>query len=88
MLQTTIEINGSEIECGVITVYHIDEDAYAALIPLKEDGQPAKTDVMIFGCEIDEEEECSFFELTDPNEYQMAAEAFQSIAGNFQEGLL
>ncbi len=86
MIHTMIQVGDTEIRCGVITIFTVDEAGYAALIPLKEDDTPAQTDVMIFGCEIDGEEECSFYELESEKEYAKATEAFLMIADEFKEG--
>lgn len=86
MIHTMIQVGDTEIRCGVITIFTVDEAGYAALIPLKDDDVPAKTDIMIFGCEIDENEECSFFELDNEKEYTRATEAFLMIADEFKEG--
>ena len=87
MIKATIRLDEAEVVCGVISIYQVDGTAYAALIPLKEgEEDPAKSDVMIFGCEISEDEECSFYELDDEKEYHRATEAFFLITDQFKEG--
>ena len=68
MVETIITLADTQIRCGVVSVFTVDEEGYAALVPLKEDNTPAKADIIIVGCEFDEDDECSFYELEDEEE--------------------
>lgn len=86
MVETIITLADAQIHCGVVSVFTVDEEGYAALVPLKEDNTPAKADIIIVGCEFDEDDECSFYELEDEEEYQKASKAFLMITEEYKEG--
>ena len=81
MLSVELEIKeGTPLQYGVLTIYSLNGNSYAALIPLKADLSPARADVMICACDSPEEkEDIDFYLISDREEYQAAATAFRKV---------
>ena len=82
MLTVDLEIEeGHPIPYGILTIFSLNGDSYAAMIPLKDDGAPAKADVMLCGCDVpeNEEEDMDFYLINDRDEYRAAERAFQKV---------
>ena len=79
----TIEMeyeDGSTVAHGVLAIFTRNDYTYAALVPLQEDGTPADAEVSIYACEFDETgENYDLYEIEDEDEYNEAAEAFDSV---------
>lgn len=45
------QANGSLVRYGVLAIFALNGDTYAAMIPLQDDGEPVACDVTLMGCE-------------------------------------
>lgn len=78
----SIEIDDRHvIEYGVLAIFSVnEEDEYIAVVPLTDDGKVADADVQIFGYEESEDEDdFDVYEISDPEEYQIASRSFSDI---------
>ena len=78
----SIEIDDRHvIEYGVLAIFSVnEEDEYIAVVPLTDDGKVADADVQIFGYEESEDEDdFDVYEISDPEEYQIASRSFNDI---------
>ncbi len=72
----TLEFDdGDSVECEVIGVFEIEEKEYIALLPL--DGTD---DIYIYGYKEKDEEEFELIDITDEEEFNRVAEAFEKLA--------
>ena len=71
--------NGENRTYGIMTIFSVDDYAYAALAPLDENGDPINADILIYGCEITEEGDYDIWKIEDKAEYEEASKAFQKV---------
>ena len=67
--------NDEEVECAVLVIYTVDNQAYIALLPIDENGENEDGEVYLYRYnEVDGEPELGNIE--DDDEYEAAADAF------------
>ena len=80
MLVTLSLDDGSEVECGILTIFDIEEQDYIVLIPLDEDGNENKEgEVFIYRYFEDEEGNPSLENIENDEEYEIVADRFDEL---------
>lgn len=80
MLVTLSLDDGSEVECGILTIFDIEDQDYIVLIPLDEDGNENKEgEVFIYRYFEDEEGNPSLENIENDEEYEIVADRFDEL---------
>lgn len=80
MLVTLSLDDGSEVECGILTIFDIEDQDYIVLIPLDEDGNENKEgEVFIYRYYEDEEGNPSLENIENDEEYEIVADRFDEL---------
>lgn len=81
-LQTTVTLtmeDDTTLECGVLTIFEANERDYIALLPLNEEGDSDSGEVYLYRYYEDENGEPELENITDDDEYEIAADAFDEL---------
>ena len=69
----------TEIECAILTIFPAADKHYIALLPLDENGQNSDGEVYLYRYEEGENGQPSLDNITDDDEYEAAADAFDEL---------
>lgn len=72
----------TEVECAILTVYPMENKEYIALLPLDENGQNQNGEVYLYAFSRTEDGEPMLENIEDDDEYEKAAQAFDTILEN------
>ena len=72
----------TEVECAILTIYPVNNKEYIALLPLDENGQNQQGEVYLYGFTRTPDGDPMLANIEDDDEYQAAADAFDSILEN------
>ena len=73
----TLTLDDNEVvDCAVLTIFEADKKEYIALLPLNEDGENEDGDVFIYRYIETADGEPELENITDDDEYEKAADAF------------
>ncbi len=80
-MQVTLSLDdGSEVECGILTIFTIEEQDYIVLIPLDENGnENEEGEVFIYRYFEDEEGNPSLENIESDEEYEIVADRFDEL---------
>ena len=80
-MQVTLSLDdGSEIECGILTIFDIEDQDYIVLIPLDENGnENQEGEVFIYRYFEDEEGNPSLENIENDEEYEIVADRFDEL---------
>lgn len=80
-MQVTLSLDdGSEVECGILTIFDIEDQNYIVLIPLDEDGnENEEGEVFIYRYFEDEEGNPSLENIESDEEYEIVADRFDEL---------
>lgn len=80
-MQVTLSLDdGSEVECGILTIFDIEDQNYIVLIPLDEDGKENEEgEVFIYRYFEDEEGNPSLENIESDEEYEIVADRFDEL---------
>ena len=70
---------GALISYGVLSIFSVNDEEYIALVPMKNEDEPANADVLLYGLEDADDDDYSLYEIEDDEEYQTVSEAFQEL---------
>lgn len=80
-ISLTLDDN-TEVECAILTIYPVEEKEYIALLPLDENGQNQDGEVYLYSFSRNEEGAPMLANIEGDEEYEKAAEAFNTILEN------
>lgn len=80
-ISLTLE-DDTEVECAILTIYPVNKKEYIALLPLDENGQNQDGEVYLYSFARTEAGDPMLSNIEDDEEYDAAAEAFQTIVEN------
>lgn len=86
-MEARIMIGNAEVDCGVVSIFNVNQTTYAALIPIDEEFEPLNTDAILLICEGNDEEGYTFYDIKDKKEYELATLGFQAISKQFGRDL-
>lgn len=71
--------DGSEIECGVLAIFPVQNKQYIALVPLNEEDDSEEGEVYLYCYVEDEEGEIQLIKIEEDDEYEAVADAFDEL---------
>ena len=71
--------DGSTVQYATLAIFSLNGNPCAALVPLRDNGDPAPADVSLFYCQEEEGGGLSLYEIADETEYNAIASAFQRV---------
>lgn len=72
--------DGSQVECGILTIFTVDKRDYIALLPLDENGEANEEgEVFIYRYEEDEDGNPSLDNIQDDDEYDAVSDRFDEL---------
>ena len=77
----TLELDdGTEMQCGILTIFEANKKEYIALIPLDDDGNSNdEGEVLIYRYAEDGEGNPSLTNIEDDDEYEIVADRFDEL---------
>lgn len=80
--ETTITLSledGTDVECGVLSIFPAGDKEYIALVPLTEEDDEAEGEVFLYRYEETEDGEPKLSNIEDDDEYEIVADAFDEM---------
>lgn len=71
--------DGSEIECGVLAIFPVQNKQYIALVPLNEEDDSEEGEVYLYCYVEDEDGEIQLINIEEDDEYEAVADAFDEL---------
>lgn len=71
--------DGTELECGVLSIFPAGEHQYIALVPLEEDEDSEEGDVYLYRFQEFDNGEIQLDNIVDDAEYELVADAFDEL---------
>lgn len=74
--------DGSELTCGVISIFPVKDKQYIALLPLNDENESEEGEVYLYQFVELDEENVDLINIEDDEEYELVADAFDELLDN------